>query len=467
MGSGPNGLAAAILLARHGVRVRVLEAAETPGGGLRTAESTLPGFRHDVCAAIHPMAAAGWVFDELGIDVTWRHPEVLLAHPLDDGSAGVLVSGIEDTVAANGSPRWARYFQPIVDNWDRVTRDVLGPSLRLPRAPVLMGQLGIRALPPATLVSRWLGSPRAAALFAGIAAHTNTNLGWPMSASGGLGLAAAGHVGGWPCAQGGTQAIADALVARLTELGGVVECGQKVSSLASLAATTGPGERATDAIVFDLTPWQVAQIAGDELPARTRTAWRRFRRGSGVFKLDYALAGPVPWTNAEARRAGTVHLGGTWQEVAAAEAQVRGGRVAEKPFVLVAQQSLFDSTRAPAGRHTLWAYCHVPRGCTRDVTNEIEAQIDRFAPGWRDLVLARSVMSPAALEAYNPNYIGGAIDGGASELHRVLLRPDISADPYRIGDTRMWLCSSSTPPGAGVHGMCGAFAAQSVLASFD
>lgn len=466
MGSGPNGLAAAILLARHGVRVRVLEAAETPGGGLRTAESTLPGFRHDVCAAIHPMAAAGWVFDELGIDVTWRHPEVLLAHPLDDGSAGVLMSGIEDTVAANGSPRWARYFRPIVDNWDRVTRDVLGPSLRIPRAPVLLGQLGIRALPPATLVSRWLGSPRAAALFVGIAAHTNTNLGWPMSASGGLGLAAAGHVGGWPCAQGGTQAIADAMVARLTELGGVVECGQKVSSLASLAATTDPGERAADAIVFDLTPWQVAQIAGDELPARTPKAWRRFRRGSGVFKLDYALAGPVPWTNAEARRAGTVHLGGTWQEVATAEAQVRAGRVAEKPFVLVAQQSLLDSTRAPAGRHTLWAYCHVPPGCTRDVTNEIEAQIDRFAPGWRDLVLARSSMSPAALEAYNPNYIGGSIDGGASELHRVLLRPDISADPYRIGDTNMWLCSSSTPPGAGVHGMCGAFAAESVLRSF-
>jgi len=455
VGSGPNGLAAAITLASSGASVVVLEAKATPGGGLRTAELTLPGFRHDVCSAIHPMAAAGSFLGEFGVDVDWCHPELALAHPLDDGRAGVLHRSVSDTAVANGAPRWSRLFDTVVDHWDTVDRELLGPMWRWPKHPLTLAGLGVRSVPPATALARWLGSAQAGALFTGIAAHTNTNLSWPLSSSAGIGLAAAGHVAGWPCARGGSQTIADAMVARLVELGGAVECGVPVTTMNDL-----PSARA---VLFDLTPAQVERIAGDRVPSRVRRAWSRFRRGSGTFKLDYALDGPMPWTSSDARRAGTVHLGGTWQEVAAAEAEVRAGRVAERPYVLVAQQSIFDETRAPAGKQTLWAYCHVPNGCTADVSDTIEAQFDRFAPGWRDLVLARAVTTPADLETYNPNYVGGAIDGGASELHRVLFRPDWSVDPYRVGDTDLWLCSSSTPPGAGVHGICGRNAARSVL----
>ena len=455
VGSGPNGLAAAITLAQAGVGVTVLEAKDRPGGGMRTAELTLPGFHHDICSAIHPMAAAGSFYADAGVEVEWCHPSVLMAHPLDDGSAGVLHRSLDETVALNGSPRWKKYFTPLVDRWSELEAALMGPALRVPSHPLLIAQVAARGLPPATAVARWLRDPRAAALFVGIAAHTNTNLSWPLSSAGAVGLATAGHVAGWPCAAGGSVAIVDAMVARLVELGGTIECERPVRTAGDIGTA--------DAVLFDLTPWQVQRIMGERIPARTRKAWRRFRAGNASFKLDYALAGPMPWTNADARRAGTVHLGGRWEEVAAAEATVRSGRVAERPYVLVAQQSLIDPTRAPAGQHTLWAYCHVPAGCTQDVAPLIEAQFDRFAPGWRDLVLARAATTPADLEAYNPNYIGGAIDGGASELHRVLLRPDFSVDPYRIGNTNLWLCSSSTPPGAGTHGRCGALAARSAL----
>lgn len=454
VGSGPNGLMAAVALAARGASVLVLEARDTPGGGLRTAELTLPGFHHDVCSAIHPLAAAGSAFAEAGIEVEWCHPEVPLAHPLDDGSAGVLRRSVAGTAADNGSPMWARVVGPVAERWDRVERDLLGPATRLGRHPVLAARLGVRAALPATVLARAMGDPRASALFGGIAAHANSDLRWPMSASAGVGLAAAGHAGGWPCARGGSQSIATAMVHRLVELGGAVECGHPVRSMADLPPAS--------AYLFDLTPWQVLDIAGERVPPRVARGWRRFRPGNGVLKVDYALDGPMPWRNEETRLAGTVHLGGTWREIAAAEADVRAGRVPERPYVLVAQQSTFDPTRAPAGRHTLWAYCHVPRGCTVDVSDRLEAQFDRFAPGWRDLVAARVVSGPRELEAYNPNYVGGSIDGGRAELDRVLWRPDRSLDPYRVGDTNLWLCGSSTPPGPGVHGLCGLGAARSV-----
>lgn len=455
VGSGPNGLAAAITLADHGASVLVLEAKDTPGGGMRTAELTLPGFHHDVCSAIHPMAAAGSFLAAAGVEVEWCHPEVPLAHPLDDGTAGVLHRSVAETAAANGATRWRSWFDPLVARWHHVDPDLLGPALEVPEHPTTLARLGLRTVPSASGVARWLGTPQAGALFAGIAAHAATNLSWPMSAGVGTGLAAAGHVGGWPCAKGGSATIAAAMVARLEALGGTVECGTEVRTLSDLPAAS--------AYVFDLTPAQVGRIAGDRVPRRVQRTWRRFRPGAGAFKVDYALDGPVPWTNPDARRAGTVHLGGTWQEVAAAEAEVRAGKVADRPYVLVAQQSLFDPTRAPDGRHTLWAYCHVPNGCTVDVTDSIERQIDRFAPGWRDLVLERRTTTPADLEAYNANYAGGAIDGGAAELQQVVLRPGAARDPYRVGSTDLWLCSSSTPPGPGVHGLCGFHAARSVL----
>jgi phytoene dehydrogenase-like protein len=455
VGSGPNGLAAAIVLAEAGASVLVLEAGDTPGGGARTAELTLPGFLHDVCSAIHPMAAAGSFLADHGVEVEWCEPEVELAHPLDDGTAGVLLRDVADTARANRSPRWRRLLAPVVERWADIERDVLGPFVRGLRHPVPTATIGVRSLPPATVVSRWLGSPQGGALFAGIAAHASSNLAWPLSSSVGVGLAAAGHVAGWPAARGGSASVTGALVARLESLGGRVECGVRVDSLADL-----PPSRAT---LFDTTPWQVERIAGDVVTRRTRRSWRRFRRGNGVWKVDWALSGPVPWTNPDARRAATVHVGGTWQEVAAAEAEVRRGRLPERPFVLVAQQSVVDATRAPDGAHTLWAYCHVPAGCTVDQTDAIERQLERFAPGWRDLVLARHVTSPADLSDYNANDVAGSIDGGATELHQILFRPTFAADPYRIPGTDLWICSSSTPPGPGVHGLCGLHAAKSVL----
>ncbi len=455
VGSGPNGLAAAIVLAEAGRSVLVLEASSTPGGGARTAELTLPGFLHDVCSAIHPMAAAGSFLMGHGVRVEWCEPEVELAHPLDDGTAGVLLRGVERTATANGAPRWRRLLAPVVDRWPTIERDVLGPATRGLAHPVATGTIGVRSLPPATTVSRWLDSPRAGALFAGIAAHASSDLGWPLSSSVGVGLAAAGHVAGWPCVRGGSGELTQALVDRLESLGGVVECGVPVRSLADL-----PPRRAT---LFDTTPWQVERIVGDAVPVRVRRSWRRFRRGNAVFKLDHALSGPMPWTNEDARRAATVHVGGTWQEVAAAEAAVRRGRLPERPFVLVAQQSIVDDTRAPDGGHTLWSYCHVPAGCTVDLTDAIETQLERFAPGWRDLVLARHVTAPADLAAYNDNDVDGSIDGGATELRQILFRPTFAVDPYRVPGTDLWICSGSTPPGPGVHGLCGLHAARSVL----
>jgi phytoene dehydrogenase-like protein len=460
VGAGPNGLTAAALLARAGRSVLVVEAAPTPGGGTRTAELTLPGFRHDVCSAIHPMGATSPAFAELGLadhGLEWAYPEIGVVHPLDDGTAGELYQDLARTAAANaGGDRWRRFFEPLVRIWPEFADALLGPPARGPKHPLAFLKFGLRSLVPAsTIAERRLREPHVSALFTGIAAHVNTSLLRPLSAPGGLALVAAGHVGGWPAARGGSQSIAAALVSVIEHAGGTIECGRPIGSLDEL-----PSSRA---VLFDTTPWQLLDIASDRLPAIRQWRYRRFRHGSASFKIDYALAGPVPWTAEAARRAGTVHLGGTAREVIDSEEDVFKGRIPERPYLLVTQQSLFDDSRAPEGKHTLWVYCHVPCGSTVDMTERVEQQIDRFAPGWRDLVLARHVTPPLALESYNANYVGGDIAAGASDGLQVVLRPIITIDPYRAGTRHLYLCSASTPPGGGVHGMCGYWAAKSAL----
>jgi phytoene dehydrogenase-like protein len=453
VGAGPNGLAAARTLARAGRSVLVVEAGDTPGGGTRTKELTLPGFHHDVCSAIHPIGVTSPALVDL--DIEWIHPDLSMAHPFDDGTAAELHRAIADTVAANAEgDGWRRLLGPLVERWPAVAETIMGPLIRGPRHPLHLLRFGLRALPPASMVTRALG-PRAGALFAGTAAHANTSLTQPLSSAAGLVLAAAGHAGGWPLARGGSQSIADALVADLEAHGGTVECGRPIRSIDEL-----PPSRA---VLFDTTPWQLLEIAGHRLPATRQWRYRHFRKGNGSFKVDYALDGPMPWTAEAARRAGTVHLGGAVPELLASEHDVSHGRIPDQPFVLVAQQSLFDDTRAPEGKHTLWVYCHTPNGSTVDMTERIERQLDRFAPGWRDLVLARHVTPPMGLEAYNANYVGGDIAAGAPDRLQVAFRPIIAVDPYKAGTEGLYLCSASTPPGGGVHGLCGWWAAQSAL----
>ena len=463
VGAGPNGLAAAITLAQAGRDVLVVEAADEPGGGARTAELTLSGFRHDVCSAIHPLGRASPFFTSLGLErhgLEWLEPEVQAAHLLDGaGRTAVLLRSMEETGERLGDRRgWRRLVGPLVKGWDGLTPQLLGFPLRPPRHPVSFVKFGVRSILPAEYLTRGLlGSEESEALFAGIAAHSIAPPSRLFTGAPGLVLAAAGHTVGWPVAKGGSSSIVAALVAVLESLGGKIETGHQVRRFEELPSA--------DAVVFDTTPWQLVDIAGHRLPPRFRRRLSRFRHGSGSFKVDYALDGPVPWASQEARRAGTVHLGGTMAEVAAAEGEVARGGHSGRPFVLVAQQSVVDPTRAPAGKHTLWAYCHVPFGSTVDMTERIEAQIERFAPGFRDLVLARVARGPAELEAYSPNYIGGDIAGGASDGLQLLFRPRFGLHPYATPDPRLWLCSSSTPPGAAVHGACGHEAAKAVLAA--
>jgi phytoene dehydrogenase-like protein len=458
VGSGPNGLSAAIELARAGLRVRVHEAEPTIGGGTRSAALTLPGFVHDVCSAIHPMAAASPFFArarlaERGLE--WIHPDVALAHPLPDGSAVALVRSVEETASGLGADAHAyrRVVAPLANRFPDLLGEVLGPILHLPRHPLLLARFGMRAARPAGRLP--FRGERARALVAGLAAHSFLPLEAPLTASFALILGAAAHAAGWPIARGGSQRIADALVAALRALGGEVALGSRVDSLEQL--------RPARAILFDTSPATLERVAGNGLPPRYRRALRRYRRGPGVFKVDYALSGPVPWRAAECRRAGTVHVGGTFDEIAASEAEVTRGGHPERPFVLVAQQSLFDETRAPAGKHTLWAYCHVPNGSTVDMTARIDAQLERFAPGFRDLVLARAVTGPREVEAHNLNCAGGDIAGGAHDGFQLFARPVLAFDPYATPARDLYLCSSSTPPGGGVHGMCGLHAARSAL----
>jgi phytoene dehydrogenase-like protein len=461
VGSGPNGLAAAIALARAGRSVLVLEGRETIGGGLRTEALTLPGFVHDTCAAIHPLGLASPFFRGVplaGHGVEWIHPPAPLAHPLDDGNAVVLERSVEETAAGlDGSDgrAWRRLFGPFVGSADDLVASILSPPLP-PRHPLVMARFGPKAIRSAAGLARSsFDGRRARALFAGNAAHAMLPLSAAASASFGLVLATLGHAVGWPLPRGGSQTIADALASYLRSLGGEIETGHHVESLAELEGAK--------TVMLDVSPRQLLALAGDRLPARYRRALERYRYGPGVFKLDYALSGPVPWRAPECSRAATVHLGGTLDEIVAAEADVAAGRHPEKPYVLVAQQSLFDPTRAPEGHHTLWAYTHVPNGSTEDVTGRIEAQLERFAPGFGDLVLGRSVLGPAALEARNPNYVGGDINGGSADLRQLFARPVARPVPYRTPLDGVYLCSASTPPGGGVHGMCGANAARAAL----
>jgi phytoene dehydrogenase-like protein len=460
VGAGPNGLSAAITLARAGRSVLVLERNETPGGGARTTELTLPGFAHDLCSTILPMAVASPFFRSLPAERfagLWVEPPIPLAHPFDDGDAACLERSVAATAERLGedAAAYRRLFEPLVATAEPLLDQILRP-LRVPRRPLALARFGLQALRSGRGLAEGRFAGRdARGLFAGCAAHSIVALEKPGTAAIGLVLMLAGHAVGWPCARGGSGTLTAALVDHLRELGGEIETSRPVRSLADL-----PPHRAA---LLDLTPHQVRVVAGERLPARYRRALGRFRYGPGVFKVDWALAGPIPWTNADCRRAGTVHVGGTLEEIAASEADAWEGRIAERPFVLVAQPSLFDPSRAPAGRHTGWAYCHVPNGSTVDMTERIERQIERFAPGFRDLVLARATHDSEQLERTNPNLVGGDVGGGANHLRQVLARPVLRWNPYSTPDPRLYLCSSSTPPGGGVHGMCGYLAAQAAL----
>jgi phytoene dehydrogenase-like protein len=460
VGSGPNGLAAGITLARQGWRVLLLEAKATIGGGMRTAELTLPGFHHDICSAIHPLGMGSPFFKTLDLaefGLEWIQPELPLAHPFDDGTAVALHQSIAETAAQLGEDGGAyrRLFAPLVADWDKIAREFLGP-LSLPRHPLAMAKFGLRAVWPTTTFAKTLfRTERARALFAGLAAHAIMPLEWPLTAAFGLMLGTLGHKVGWPLPQGGSQSIADALAAYLTDLGGEIVTNHEVKSLAEL-----PPARA---VLLDVTPRQLLAIAGEALPPGYRRQLENYRYGPGVFKLDWALSEPIPWRAAACRRAGTVHLGPTLDEMALSERVIWQGKVAERPYTLVTQQSLFDDSRAPVGQHTGWAYCHVPNGSTVDMTAAIEAQIERFAPGFRDTILARHTMSTHDFQQYNPNYIGGDINGGVQNWRQLFTRPVPRLNPYTTPLPNVFLCSSATPPGGGVHGMCGYHAAQTVL----
>lgn len=462
VGSGPNGLAAALTCALAGRSVLVLEGRDEIGGGTRTAELTLPGFRHDVCSAIHPLAAVSPFFADEAMGLARHglelvHPEVALAHPLDGGRAGILHRSLDETVAGlgvDGRP-WARHVGWTARRWDALAAGVLGPLLRVPRHPLAMAGFGARGALPTTVLGRAFATDEARGLLAGAAAHAFLPLSRPFTSAMGLMLLASAHVAGWPAARGGSAAISAAMASRLRELGGTIETGRPVRSLADLPASR--------VVFLDVTPKVALSLAGEALPARYRDRLGRYRYGPAVWKVDYALSEPVPWTNPDCRRAGSLHLGGPLEEVARAEAEVAAGRHPDRPFVLVAQQSLFDDSRAPAGRHTLWTYCHVPHGSDVDMTDAIERQLERFAPGFRDVVLARHAAGPSWYEAYNPSFVGGDIAGGAHDGLQLVLRPGLGLHPYRTPNPRLFLCSAATPPGGGVHGMCGANAAALAL----
>ncbi len=460
VGSGPNGLAAAITLVRAGRSVLVLEGEETIGGGTRSAELTLPGFVHDICSAIHPLGVASPFFRSVPLadhGLEWIEPPAALAHPFDDGSAAVLERSVEATAATLGSDAVAyrRLLAPPVRRADALVTDLLGP-LRLPKHPLSLARFGARAALPATVVAgHTFSGERARGLFAGLAAHSMLPLTRAPSASFGLVLALLGHSVGWPLSRGGSQRIADALASYLRSLGGELEAGRPIGSLAELPPAP--------TVLLDVGPRGLLAIAGEHLSARYSRRLAGYRFGPGVFKLDWALDGPIPWRATECARAATVHLGGTLAEIVAAEDSPWHGRVAERPFVLLAQQSLFDPSRAPGGKHTAWAYCHVPNGSTIDMTERIEAQVERFAPGFRDRILARSAWGPTRFERHNPNYVGGDINGGVHDLRQLFTRPVARLNPYSTPLAGVFLCSSSTPPGGGVHGMCGYHAARAAL----
>jgi phytoene dehydrogenase-like protein len=461
VGAGPNGLAAAIELARAGLGVRIYEGAATAGGGSRSAELTLPGFIHDPCSTAHPLGIASPFFRSLDQErhgIEWVQPEAPVAHLLAPDRAVLLERSIEETAAGLGrdGAAWRRLFGPLARDVDRLLPALLGPVVRAPRHPIALARFGLPALLPATVLARIaFREPAARGLFAGMAAHSMVALERPLTASFGLVIGMLAHAVGWPFALGGSGQIAAALVAEAERLGVEIRTGEQIDSLASL-----PESRLT---LLDLTPRQVVAIAGDRLPDGYRRSLSRFRYGPGVFKIDWALDGPIPWADPAAARAGTVHVGGPLEELVDSERAASGGRPSQRPFVIVVQASRFDPTRAPDGKHTAWAYCHVPNGSDADMTTVIEARLERFAPGFRDLVLARATKNAVEMEAYDANYVGGDINGGIQDWRQLIFRPDVRWDPYRTPVDGLYLCSSSTPPGGGVHGMCGSHAAQSAL----
>jgi phytoene dehydrogenase-like protein len=460
VGAGPNGLAAAVVLARAGVSVRVVEAHPEIGGGTRTAELTLPGFRHDVCSAVHPMGILSPLFRELPLEahgLRWIRPPASVAHPMPDGDAVLLYRSLERTRAELGrdGAAWQRLVAPFLDAPHALLADILAP-LRVPEHPLAMLRFGLRAAFSANRLARaCFRDERARALFAGLAGHSILPLSHPLTAALGLVFAVTAHAEDWPVAAGGSHAITHALAGVFDGLGGAIETGRRVERLAELPEAK--------VVLFDTSPDQLARIAGDALPAGYRRRLLRYRYGPGVFKLDWALDGPIPWRDPRCREASTVHVGGRLDEIAASERDMWRGRHPERPYLIVCQQSEFDPTRAPAGRHTGYAYCHVPHASTLDRTEAVEAQMERFAPGFRDRILARHAIGPAWLADYDANFVGGAITGGAADAFQLFTRPVARLDPYSTPNPRLFLCSASTPPGGGVHGMCGYWAARSAL----
>lgn len=459
VGAGPNGLAAAITLQQRGLQVLVLEAKDTVGGGMRTKALTLPGFRHDVCSAIHPMLIMSPFFRGLSLQdhgLELIYPPVAAAHPFDDGSAAVLRGSVAETAAAFGvdAAAYTDLVEPVVQHWNELGTDLLAP-FHFPQHPWLMARFGLTALRSAAAVAKRFRTEAAKGLWAGMAAHSMLPLHYLSSAAIGIILSAAGHVAGWPLVKGGSQGIADAMAAYFLSLGGKIETGTTVDNIDQLPPAK--------LLMLDVSPRQLLSMAGHRFSSRYTKALGRYRYGPGVFKIDWALDGPVPFTNPECRQAGTVHLGNTFAEIAHAERANWQNEISQKPFVLFAQQSLFDQTRAPQGQHTAWGYCHVPNGNTTDMTAIIENQVERFAPGFKKLIIGRHVMNTAAMQEYNANYIGGDINGGAIDIRQLFTRPVLSASPYRTNAKGIYLCSASTPPGGGVHGMCGYHAAAQAL----
>lgn len=458
VGSGPNGLAAALTLARAGISVAVFEASDRIGGGARTSEKILPGLRHDDCSAFHPIAAAAPFLSD-GLDgLRWLKPPIDCAHPLDDGSASLLHTSVEKTASGLGpdGDAWRRLFGPLSDRLDSLLSDATQPVLRVPRHPIGLARFGTRALLPATQLARRWRYPPARALWSGIAAHALHPLTRPMTSAVGLTIAAAGHSVGWVVAEGGSQSIVDSMAREIERLGGVIETGQQVGSLRALDSF--------DLVMLDVAPGAAADLAGDRMPTRIAKAFRSYRHGPAAFKVDFAVEDGVPWMAEGARAAGTVHLGGTIEEVEAVEREVFLGRMPDRPFVLVGQQFLADPSRSVGNVHPVWTYAHVPNGFSGDATEAIVRQIERFAPGFRDRVLGSAVRSVRDLQSYNQNFVGGDIIGGAGSPMQLLFRPRFSTNPYSTGVPGVYICSASTPPGAGAHGMGGFNAASRALA---
>jgi len=461
VGSGPNGLAAALTLASAGVQVTVLEAADAIGGGTRSSELTLPGLVHDECSGFHPLAVDtpfSRAFDLAAHGLTWRWADVEFAHPLDDGRGAAVWRSVEETAERLGADgrRWHSLFGPLTSRFGDIAEDFLRPMLHVPRHPVKLARFGAYSLLPATVLARRWSTAEARALFAGVAAHAFRPFGSPASSAIGVALGTAAHRYGWPVAEGGSASISRAVTAALEAHGAKIETGVTVRSLDELGSP--------DVVMLDVAPAAAARLAGDRLPRRISRALTRYRHGPGTFKVEFAVQGGVPWTHAESRRAGTVHVGGALEEIAAGERDVLAGRMPERPYVLVGQQFVADPTRSRGDVHPLYTYAHVPAGYTGDATAAIEAQIERFAPGFRDRVLARHVTSPAGLEEHNANYVGGDVVTGANDPLQLVFRPRVALNPYSLGADGVYLCSAATPPGAGAHGMCGYNAARSALA---